>query len=67
MVNTEEYAIEVLFVNDAVLKLHIQKYNKNTTESTSQFCSLVLKVIVDSSGLILIKFYPKYIKFGATL
>ena len=59
--------LDFLKLREIMLKLHIQKYNKNTTESTSQFCSLVLKVIVDSSGLILIKFYPKYIKFGATL
>ena len=59
--------LDFLKLREIMLKLHIQKYNKNTTESTTQFCSLVLKVIVDSSGLILIKFYPKYIKFGATL
>lgn len=59
--------LDFLKLREIMLKLHIQKYNKNTTESTSQFCILVLKVIVDSSGLILIKFYPKYIKFGATL
>lgn len=59
--------LDFLKLREIMLKLHIQKYNKNTTESTSQFCILVLKVIVDSSGLILIKFYPKYIKFGAAL